>query len=242
MNRLFQFKTLQGKIFFYFLTISLFVLFIAFATLYIQISKDIRIQETNKLETIRNLKVDNLLDWLEERKGDIRVIANDHDIRAMEYFFSEENSSTEDISISTDNARQHLLRYLQNFPDYQQLLIIHPQTERIILSTIKDREGEIVSDHNYFRQSAQSENISIQPIHYSDYFKNNTLDFSMPIFCLEHNGEHVIGILIARPGNFQHLAHLPNTEFSRVLPDKTVIIYGFLVKMANAFFRMSRSI
>ena len=66
--------------------------------------------------------------------------------------------------------------------------------------------------------------------------------FQFHIFHLPLTGWMFQPIIIAGPGNFKDLAHLRNTEQFRVFPDKTVVVYYFFVKMAKAFFSISRSI
>lgn len=198
MKRLFQFTSLPNKILLYFLSIFLIALVISFGVVYHYGSEDIKRRETEILVTVRELKIDSLRNWMEERKGDINVIADDRHIREMESLFLENDIFSESVSDIKENARQHLLGYLQNFHDYQQLLIIHPETGDIILSTIKEREGANVFDRPYFQIARQSNALAVQQIHYSEILKKYTLDFSIPIFCLEHDGEHIIGILVAR--------------------------------------------
>lgn len=45
--------------------------------------------------------------------------------------------------------------------------------------------------------------------------------------------------IIRLPGYFQYPAHLLHAEQMSVIPDEPVFIYGFLEKMATAFFRIS---
>jgi len=198
MRNMFQFSNLRGRILFYFLTISVVALLVAFGIVYYQVSRDIRLQETEKLIAVRNLKANRLLSWLEERKGDIRVVANDNQIRAMEIlFFEVEIPAVQREEIFTF-ARSHLQSYLKNFPDYQELLIVHPETGRIVLSTLEEREGVDVSARPYFHILNQPEQVLVHQIRYSEYLRRNTLDFSVPIYCAEHQGEHIVGVLVAR--------------------------------------------
>ncbi len=198
MKKYFQFTTLHKNILFYFLITSILALLITFSVIYLQVSHNIKIQENNKLVTVRDLKMNRILNWLKERKGDILVIANDNQIREMEFFYTNPEIFFESGISIIENARQHLERYLHNFPDYQELLIIHPQNGRIIMSTIKEREQIDVSDRPYAQISHESETVSVQQIRYSEYLKNYTLDLSVPIYCLEHEGNHIVGILVAR--------------------------------------------
>jgi len=198
MRNMFQFSHLRGKILFYFLTISVVAIFVAFGIVYYQVSLNIRLQETEKLIAVRNLKTNRLLSWLDERKGDIRVVANDNQIRAMEFLFFEQETPADQREEIFTFARNHLQSYLKNFADYHEILIIHPETGRIVLSTLEEREGIDVSDRPYFHILNQPEQVLVHQIRYSEYLSRNTLDFSVPIYCEEHQGEHIIGILVAR--------------------------------------------
>ncbi len=198
MKKVFQFTTLQGKILFYFFLVSIIALLITFALVYYQVTGDIRNQETDKLIAIRDLKVNQLNSWLAERKGDIRVIASDYEIRSVEFLLlNNERPEVEKMNL-LEGARQLLQRYIKNYSHYQELLIIQPETGKIILSTIEQHEGTDVSERAYFQIPLKSGGIAIQEIRYSEYLKKPTLDFSIPVYCLEHQGNHIIGILVAR--------------------------------------------
>ncbi len=198
MRKIFRFNSLQSKIFYYFLLVSISTILIAFAIIFIQVSKDIKKQETSKLIIMRDLKANSLLNWLEERKGDIQIIASDENIRNFEHFFLNRDSISDDNFGEDGQPRQYLQRYLKYFPDYQELLIVQPETGKVMLSTSKEQEGMVMSDRSYYLVLSHSQNTFIQQIHYSENLKNNTLDISTPIYCLEHRGAHFIGILVAR--------------------------------------------
>ena len=83
MSRKLQFKRIRTRLTFCFLVVAMIPVIVVVTTLYYQRSAVIRAREFDTLQTIRDLKVRELNAWLDERAGDLKIAAGDHEIRAL---------------------------------------------------------------------------------------------------------------------------------------------------------------
>lgn len=190
------FKSIRGRLTFWFLFLALTPLIVGILITFGQQKKSIEKETFNRLISIRDLKVQQLEGWLDERIGDLHVIAEDFEIRTLENIFDKESKSTEDIK-TIEIARELLNRYLRNYNDYEELFIIGSGTGAIELSSKKNSEKIDKSKELYFTAPLESGKIYINEIYYSKNLKRPQMTISIPIFYLEHN-KHIIGILVAR--------------------------------------------
>jgi signal transduction histidine kinase len=150
----------------------------------------------NHIEAVRDQKVIEVNHWLNERIIDISTIADTDDIRILEQIdFDKEKNRQSDTAIVT-KARNLLNRYLQNYDDYQEILIVSPDTRNILVSTDKEAEGENRSKDIHVTEAVQTRKLSIADIHYSSRLNKPSMSFSVPVFSLT-NSSHIIGILVA---------------------------------------------
>jgi signal transduction histidine kinase len=163
---------------------------------YIQMVHSIKVSALNKIEVMRDLKVIEVNHWLNERITDIRTIAASDEIRILEkiHNYKEENSQPDTAIVL--KARNLLNRYLQNHDDFQEILVVSPDTKNILVSTDKDVEGENHSKDIHVINALQSGGLSISDIHYSKRLNKPSMAFSIPIISLM-GSNHIIGILVA---------------------------------------------
>lgn len=195
MNKL-SFKSIRDRLTFWFLTLSLFPLIIGIVISFYQEKRSIEEESYNKLTAIRDLKVQQLEGWLDERVGDINVLAGDFEIRSLENIFNKKEKSSKDLE-KIENARKLLNRYMMNYIDYEEIFIVGVTTELIEISSNMDFEGVNESQKVYFNGPLESGEIYINDIYYSKSLKRPQMTISLPILCLEHN-KHIIGILVVR--------------------------------------------
>jgi signal transduction histidine kinase len=150
----------------------------------------------NKLEAIRDLKVDDLNHWLEERIIDVRTAAADDDIRMLEFIHkgSEENNQP-NIEIAT-SARALLSGYLQNYDDLHEMFVVEPHTKKILVSSDINNEGKKRFTAPDAAEALQHGELFIKDVHYTKNQEEPLMAFSIPIFSLI-NHSRVIGILVA---------------------------------------------
>ncbi len=190
------FKTVRGRLTFWLLTVAIIPLAIFSAIMSWQRAGAIKEREFSKLVAIRDLKVDEVNRWIDERLGDIRTISEDPEIRMLEKVLKEthRDSALEKI---VKNARNLLKRYVQNYADYAEIFILDPRSGHIEISTNLESQGEDKSDYPLFKVPIKTGNVFIQNIYYSKMLKGPTMAFSIPIRGLSDTHE-LTGILVTR--------------------------------------------
>ncbi len=205
----FKFKSIRTRLVYWFLFLTLIPLLIVLSITYFQQVSVIKSRTFDKLTAIRDLKVDQLTDWLNERVGDLMTISTDNEFRDLESLINKTSYDQNDNEIMK-NCRRILNRYLENYSAYDEVFIINPQSGKILLSTKTYMEGINKSTDDYFTKPMQSREMSIKDIYYSSSLKTNTMVYSIPIFCKIHAENHIVGILVAR-------IDLPNTLYKMLL-------------------------
>ncbi|NQU45270.1 cache domain-containing protein, partial [bacterium] len=199
MNTSFRFKSLRARLVVWFLSVAMLCLISVVTVLYFQRAAIIRGREFEKLEILRDMKVRELNGWMEERVGDVQVVAGDEHIRGLEQVWNkttDEWAAAELAAVST--ARALLQRYLRLFPDYHEAFFIDATSGRVALSTDPTREGLDRRESPYFIEPMRTGELFIQDIYDSDAENKPTMAFSAPVFGLENDGEQLIGVLVMR--------------------------------------------
>ena len=148
MKKRIGFKTLKSRLIFWFLLVALVPLIAVSAVISLQRTRVIKENAFHKLTAIRDLKVDQVNDWIDERISDLRAISQDKEIRALGVALNEKTTEN-NIRIIQD-ATDLLNHYVATYKAYEELLIINPVTEKIELSTDKSSIGTDKSRDTYF--------------------------------------------------------------------------------------------
>jgi len=188
-----QFKSIRTRLTFWFMIVALLPLITAYGMSYRQRVETIKALETSKLLSIRDLKVREVNAWLGQRIGDVKTMADDHSIRALEGMFTKQERKQDYI----EKVRHSLNHYIRNYKDYTEIFIINPASGKIEVSTNKSREGMYRSKDLYFTEPLRTREFYIKDIYYSKTLDKPSMAFSVPIRCLAH-GKHIVGILVAR--------------------------------------------
>ncbi|MFC1614376.1 response regulator [Gemmatimonadota bacterium] len=197
MNWKFEFKSLKTNLILWFLFIAIAPLLVVVGAIYYQRVHSIKESEFNKLEAIREFKVREVNNWLDSRIGDIQTLSSDFEIRDLENIFEKQERTQKDIDMLL-NARNHLDRYKRYHQDFIEVFIISAVTGKIAVSTNKLHEGEERKEDPEFTEPMRRQKSYIKDIYHSSTDQILCMDFSTPIFCLDHDGEHIVGILAAR--------------------------------------------
>ncbi len=99
MRRKIQFKSVKTRLTFWFLFVALIPLVIVSIIVYAQRVQSIKIEAFSKLAAIRDLKVQQVNSWIDERIGDMRIISGDFEIRALGKVFNKQERKENDINI-----------------------------------------------------------------------------------------------------------------------------------------------
>jgi len=197
VKKRFQFRSIGARLILWFFIMAMVPLVMVNIAVYIQMVHSIKVSAFNKIESIRDLKVNEINHWLNERITDVHTIAASNEIRLLEktHIDKEENSPPDMAIVS--KAQTLLNRYLQHNDDFHEILIVSPYTKNILVSTDKEIEGENRSEDLHIIEALQTRDLSISDIHYSKRLNKPCMAFSVPIFSVMDSND-ITGILIAR--------------------------------------------
>ena len=198
MKTIIGFKSVKGRQAFWFLIVALLPLFTVSVIISYQRANSIKEIEFSKLIAIRDFKVEQVTQWLDERLGDIRTISGDFEIKDLEIIAEMKSRNEADVVAVLENARKLLKRYLQNYDDYSEIFVVNPTSGRIEISTDKKSDGGDRSKDPYFTIPLKTGRIYIDNIYYSKSAKEPSMAFSIPIFSFARGGKQIVGILVAR--------------------------------------------
>lgn len=190
------FKSIRARLTFWFILLAVLPLLSGILITFFQQKKTLEEGTIDKLISIRDLKVQQVDRWVNERLGDLKVMSGDYEIRGLNNVFDKKIKSEEDIKKLRD-ATELLNRNKKNYSDYEELFIIDAITGKIVVSTNPDFIGENKSDDEYFTIPLEIRDEYIKDIYLSSSLGKPSMTFSIPIFSLEQE-EHIIGILVVR--------------------------------------------
>jgi two-component system sensor histidine kinase/response regulator len=154
-----------------FLLVSLAPIFLAFGLIYSQRTERIQQEAFSQLVTIRDLKVEIINQWIEERVGDIYTIADN-----LRPFISDSNGPT-----NLGPLRDNLNQYLRNYDAYAELFVVDAETGRIIESTDDARIGDDKTHDPYFTEPLRTGQAHIKGVYFSETLNQPSLSFSAPV-------------------------------------------------------------
>ena len=195
--KLFTFKSIKNRLAFWFFILGLTPLFLGIFTTYRLQVLSMERQTFAKLVAIRDLKVERLESWLEERISDVKTTATDNELRALEQVIFKKEKNQTDLEIFK-NIRRILNRYRDNYDAYKEICIINPRTGIVEISTNPTAQGVDRSHTEYFTHPMETRDLFIKDIYYSKFSSKLVMTFSMPILCSTHDGQHIVAILVAR--------------------------------------------
>jgi len=193
MKRRIGFRTVRGRLTFWFLLVALLPLLAVGVVISQQRTRVIKENAFHKLTAIRNLKVEQVNTWIDERISDLRAISLDKEIRAAGEALSQK--TTERSTLAKRHARELLNHYVEVYKAYEELFIINPHTEKIEISTNRARVGTEKSRNTNFTEPMRTGGPYIKDIYYSKTIHRPTMTFSIPIYGKDKN---IVGILVSR--------------------------------------------
>jgi len=195
--KLFTFKSIKNRLAFWFFILGLAPLLLGIITTYRLQILSMEKQTFAKLVAIRDLKVERLNSWLEERISDVKTTATDNELNDLEQVIFKKEKNQSDLKIYK-NTRRILNRYINNHYAYEEIFIINPRTGIVEISTNQNAQGMDRSHDAYFTQPMETRKLFIKDIFYSKFSSKMIMTFSMPIFCSTHQGQHILAILVVR--------------------------------------------
>ena len=197
------FNSVRTRLIFWFLVVSISPLIIVSAFILYWEVQSIRSEAFRKLIAVRDLKVNEINHWIDERLGDIRTIADLPEIRGLVDTTSGGYVQHE----KSQKVREALVRYVNNFIDYDELFLINAHTGKVELSTNRSSEGLDKSKLPYFTEPIRKGDVFIQDIYYSRAIDRPSMTFSIPIFALDPP-DSMTWVLVARI-DLDHSLYIP---------------------------------
>lgn len=195
-NMKIEFKSIKPKLTILLILIAVIPLIILSLVAYNQLSGAIQERELNKLKAIRDLKVQQIEKWLDERSGDIRIISGKKEIRNLEAINNQQNESGYNYKI-VRSVRERLENYKENYTYYEEISILNNSTGEVIVSTDKSLEGQEHYNNIHFTEPVNSD-LYVSDIYYSKKYNNPSMVITCPVYSITHTGKHIIGIILGR--------------------------------------------
>jgi len=197
MKRLDIFKSIKTRITFWLMVIALLPLLLALVITYKQRVSAIQEASFQKLSAIRDLKVNQLENWLAERHGDMHTMSTESELLSLEMIFDDQPNE-QVLNQRLISVQKVINSYLAHFSAYDEIFIVNPSNGKILLSTNETRNGKNVSEEDFLKEPLDSRELASGDIFYSKSLGKPSMVYSIPIFCDKHGGDHIIGILVVR--------------------------------------------
>ena len=197
MDRPPQFKSIRTQLVFWLVFAAVVPLVIVGVVDYGERTRSIKAEAFAKLEAIRDLKVFEVENWLDERCGDIETIAGALAIRDFEQVWQKGERSAGDKALLA-NTRLLFQRYLRNYDAYSEILLINAHSGIVEVSTNESREGELRRNDPYLSEPLRSESTFVKDVYHCQTDRRLTMTFSTPVRCREHQGDHIVGVVVAK--------------------------------------------
>lgn len=187
-----EFRSIRGRLTFWFFLVALLPL-LAFGIILVeQRSRFLKQEAFSKLAAIRDLKIRSIERWLEDSIGDMRILATGENA-AMIDTAVEPNRNPEILNRLRDNLKSFMLhdgRYLE-------ILVLHPVTGKVVTSTDIRREGEDYSSSPNYSEPLRRKDLFIYDIHMSTRDNRLSMCFAQPVFGTKPSGKEIVGIVVA---------------------------------------------
>lgn len=191
-----SFKSVKMRLNIWFLLVALVPLSCAILIIYEQRVTSIKAEAFQRLIAIRDLKVTQANNWLEQKNRDIRMLAAISVVRSLkDETFQPENDAKKTKTL--EEVRENLEVTKNTYKDYIEISLISAHTGKIIVSSNQNRDGKDRSQASYFSTPIQTKKSTISGVYYSEIYNMPTIAFSAPVFSVKSNKE-IIGILVAK--------------------------------------------
>lgn len=217
-----HFQSIKIRILFWFLILSIIPLISTLTITYLERVDSIKNSEFAKLTAIRDLKVNEISNWIDERLGDVNVIAGDYELRRLENIFDKETKSDNDLD-NINSVHKLIDRFVENYDSYDEVFIVNPKDGIVEISTNNENLGKNKSYEKYFKGLKISNETYIQDVFLSGTSKTPEMIIAKPILCISHN-RHIVGILVVQVNLNESLFKLLQNDVGLGKTGETLIV------------------
>lgn len=190
-----RFSTIRNRLlFFSCLCFGVFV-FVMGLLYYAKISSDYRESHGERLQTVRDLRVNEISGWLSRISDDLRILSGSSDVRRAGTLLG---SGINPGASETENLRRVFGNYLNNNNVYLEFFIIGAASGKVVYSTSREAMGDDRSNNLYLSGALRKRDIFITDIYYSKSLNIPTMTFSVPVYPPFHNEAEPRAVLVAR--------------------------------------------
>ncbi|MFQ5882414.1 MAG: GAF domain-containing protein [Candidatus Methylomirabilales bacterium] len=187
------FARIRTKLLIHSLVLSLLPLCLIGYIAYKNGEKALREKAFNHLSTAAILKEQEIIAWVEEKEGDIRLMAGLPSVaQKAVWFIRSRREDPERARIYTD-LQAAFEQVVAHDSDFVELFLLEASRGQVILSTDREQEGKFKENRPYFREG--KERPFTQDIYYSITTRRPAMTVSAPI--IDETGP-VAGVLVAR--------------------------------------------
>ncbi len=187
---MFIFKSLRTRLIFHFLAVTLLSVITIVIILSLIRAENIKQKEFDRLALERDLKLEHINSWVDERVGDIEVLADNENIIAI----SEKSQlKTENIE-TVRKIFQNLVNYY-NF--YAEVFYISADSGNIVISTCPECEKANRNMNLFLSKVVSSQQrVSVDTYVSPHHNQRNEVAFSIPIMSTQNGQPKIDGVLV----------------------------------------------
>lgn len=231
MRRLPSFKSINSRLMFWFLIMALLPLLIALVITYFQRISEANDRSLDKLIAIRDLKTLLINKWIDENNGDLRMLAEDIELRTLGSILQKSKKSIEDVK-KIKVTEELLKRNLISYDRFDEFFIVGVKNGLVELSTNPSMLGENKSLNPYFLMPIKTGKQYIGAVYYSETTKGPQMTFSMPIKCLS-DSKHIFCVLVARIDLANSLYKLLENKIGLGNTGESLIVNNDYIALSN---------
>ncbi|RDH86001.1 MAG: hypothetical protein DIZ80_00575 [endosymbiont of Galathealinum brachiosum] len=174
MFSMFKFKSIRSRQMFWLSIVGILPVILFSTVFFLQHLNAIKAENLSHLVAIRDLKVQQINQWLTERVGDVYAMSS----VTQQYLFENKNTS----SHIKNDLRNILKVYRDKYESYEEIFMIDKRSGSIFVSTDSDQENKNKSDDLYFSEVIRTKKEYIKDVYYSDTLNKTSMSFSIPVY------------------------------------------------------------
>lgn len=191
------FRGITWKLVFWFLTVAVIPLALSLGIVSLEMVRLAKENVSRELALVRDMEQERFLMWFEEKKTDVRELAEDTTIRSL--LEALHDGDRESHREAMDEARSALQRQMALRRDFLQFFVIDAANGDVIISTDPSFEGQKRSRDTYFTGPLETGRLFVKDIFISEYLKGKPgMTISIPVFCLSRGGGYIDAVLVGR--------------------------------------------
>jgi len=192
-----EFKSIKTRLMAWFLLVSMLPIVMVSIIIYTQRVESIKAEAFNKLSAIRDLKVNEINSWLDERKGDVQSFSKIAETENIDALLHSKTGTANNAKIHR-TLSANLKGIRECYQDYAEIFLIDATTGKIVVSTNQSMEGKDVSGSPYLTEPLLTGEVYISDIYESRSLNRPTMMFSFHLLDLNHRNRVPYVVLVAR--------------------------------------------